>query len=419
MNINQEYKFGGAYDVIVCGGGPAGFAAAVSSARRGAKTLLIEQGGCLGGLWTRGLLTWLIDTFDKGGLLDELMERLETNADGKRMPEISRFTADTEKTKLEMEKTCIEAGVDILYHTLVSGAVTDAGRVKSVLTASKSGHVYFEAKYFIDTTGDGDFAHLCQAKYELGNENGETQPLSLVAHLGGIDLDAFRDYDSRQVASKDAKAKILADMSSVGISPSYSSPLVAVLSKKYGSVAFMSNHEHKSGLDTRDITEATLHARAELHKIVDGLRDASDVWKSLHISSTADMIGVREGRRIAGIYKLTREDVECGRSFSDAVCSVTFNTDVHALRSDTKHAFEQKYGNLHPPYEIPLGALISADFDNLLMGGRCISGDFVAHASYRVAGPAFKTGEAAGACAAYCVSSGVRPRDVKDVSLFL
>ena len=101
MNITREYRFGGKYDVIVCGGGPSGVAAAVSCARNGAKTLLIEQGGCLGGFWTRGLLTWLIDTFDKGAFWDEVMERLEKNADGRKFPHLSRFTADTEKTKLE------------------------------------------------------------------------------------------------------------------------------------------------------------------------------------------------------------------------------------------------------------------------------------------------------------------------------
>ena len=98
MKIAKEYSFGGRYDIVVCGGGPSGVAAAVSAARKGAKTLLIEQGGCLGGFWTRGLLTWLIDTFDKGALMDEVMERLEKEADGKRFPNKSRFTADTEKT---------------------------------------------------------------------------------------------------------------------------------------------------------------------------------------------------------------------------------------------------------------------------------------------------------------------------------
>ena len=88
MQITINCKIGGKYDTIVCGGGPAGLAAAVSSARKGAKTLLIEQGGCLGGFWTRGLLTWLIDTFDKGELLDEVMERLIKNADGKNIGEL-------------------------------------------------------------------------------------------------------------------------------------------------------------------------------------------------------------------------------------------------------------------------------------------------------------------------------------------
>ena len=196
MKVTTEYHLGGKYDVIVCGGGPSGVAAVVSSARNGAKTLLVEQGGCLGGFWTRGLLTWLIDTFDKGALLDEVMERLEKNADGKKF----------------------------LYHTFISGAVAEQRKVKSILTESKSGHVYFEASVFIDATGDGD-----------------------------------------------------------------------------------------------------------------------------------------------------------------------------------------------PPYQIPLRALISVDLDNLMMAGRCISGDFAAHASYRVGGPAFRTGEVAGSCAAYCAKNEILPKDAVGV----
>ena len=178
ISVTREYKFGGKYDVIVCGGGPSGVAAAVSCARRGGKTLLVEQGGCLGGFWTRGLLTWLIDTFDKGRLLDEVMDRLEKNADGKKLPDMPRFAADTEKTKLEFERLCKEAGVDILYHTFVSDAVVNGRTVRSVLTESKSGHVYFDADIFIDATGDGDFGYLCGASYEIGNEEGVTQPMS-------------------------------------------------------------------------------------------------------------------------------------------------------------------------------------------------------------------------------------------------
>ncbi|MBQ2735072.1 MAG: FAD-dependent oxidoreductase [Clostridia bacterium] len=410
MKVTTEYHFGGKYDIIVCGGGPSGFAAAVSSARKGARTLLIEQGGCLGGFWTQGLLTWLIDTFDKGSLLDEVMERLERNADGKKFPNISRFTADSEKTKLEFERMCKESGVDILYHTFVSDAVTDQRSIKSVLTESKSGHVYFDATVFIDATGDGDLGYLCGASYEIGNEEGVTQPMSLVAHVDGVTISGTA-YDSRYTPNKEAKARLLEDMANADIVPSYKSPLIAVLSEKYNTLGFMVNHEYGCGLNAKDITEGTVHAREEIHTVADRLRKYGGVWKDLRVTATADMIGVREGRRIKGLYKITADDVAEGKTFDDGICTVTCKTDIHALRPEKDKAFERKYGTTHPPYQIPLRSLISADFDNLMMAGRCISGDFAAHASYRVGGPAFRTGEAAGVCAAYCVENGIFPRD--------
>ena len=410
MKITTEYHLGGKYDVVVCGGGPSGVAAAISSARRGAKTLLVEQGGCLGGFWTRGLLTWLIDTFDKGALLDEVMERLEQNSDGKKFPNISRFTADSEKTKLEFERLCREAGVDILYHTFVSGAVTEQRKIKSILSESKSGHIYFEASVFIDATGDGDLGYFCGASYEIGNEDGVTQPMSLVAHVDGVTINGT-PYDSRYTPNKEAKARILEDMANSCVVPSYRSPLIAVLSEKYNTLGFMVNHEYGCGLNTKDITEGTIHAREEIHAIVDGLRSHGGMWQDLRVTATADMIGVREGRRIKGIYQITADDVIAGRTFEDGICTVTFNTDIHALRPEKDKAFESKYGKNHPPYQIPLRALISADFDNLMMAGRCISGDFAAHASYRVGGPAFRTGEVAGSCAAYCAKNEILPKD--------
>ena len=418
MQIVLDYKFGGKYDVIVCGGGPSGFAAALSSARRGSRTLLIEQGGCLGGFWTRGLLTWLIDTFDKGNLLDEVMERLEKNADGKKHTHISRFTADTEKTKLEFERMCKEAGVDILYHTFLSDAVVEDKRIKAVLTESKSGHLYFESDIFIDATGDGDLAYRSGASFVIGNEDGTTQPLSLVAHIDGVEM-SKTSYDSRHVKNKEAKAKILEDMKNAGVTPSYSSPLIAILSEKYNTLGFMVNHEYGNGLDVRSITGSTLSAREEIHRITDALKSGGGVWSNVRVTATADMIGVREGRRIKGLYTVTAEDVAEGRSFDDGICTVTFNTDVHALSSKPNKAFEGKYGVKHPPYQVPLRALISAELDNLLMAGRCISGDFVAHASYRVAGPAFRTGNVAGEYAAYCIEKKILPTDEIDRSEFL
>jgi len=277
-----------------------------------------------------------------------------------------------------------------------------------VLTESKSGHLHFDADIFIDATGDGDLGYLCGASYELGNETGATQPMSLVAHVDGVNLNRTA-YDSRYTPNKEAKARILEDMANVGVVPSYRSPLIAVLSEQYNTLGFMVNHEYGCGMNAKEITEGTIRAREEIHAITDSLRKHGGMWKDLHVTATADMIGVREGRRIRGLYRISADDVMMGRSFDDGICTVTFNTDIHALRPEKDKAFEEKYGKKHPPYQIPLRSLISADLDNLMMAGRCISGDFAAHASYRVGGPAFRTGEAAGRCAARCARNGILP----------
>lgn len=415
MQVMREYKQQDGYDVIVCGGGPAGVAAAVCAARKGAKTLLLERGGCLGGFWTRGLLTWLIDTENKAGLMEELLTRLEAEADGKRVPSPKRFTADTEKTKLVLEALCREAGVQVLYHTMVCGAVKKGDAITHVLTESKDGPVAYGGKFFIDTTGDGDLGCFAGAGFSLGNAEGGTQPMSLVCQLGGIGYDDIAPFDSQR--SRGTKPALLAQFAAAGLEPSYRAPLLAVLSEEYSTYGLMANHEYASGLDTKAIADATMAARQELHKLVDGLRSLGGIWKDVRITATADAIGVREGRRIHGLYTLTKEDVYAGRQFADGICAVSFGTDVHSLKPGETAFDSHKYGgDKHAPYQIPLRCLISADVSNLLMGGRCISGDFVAHASYRVAGPAFCTGEMAGRLAAHCAKHGHLPSDIKDTT---
>ena len=408
LKITREYRTAEGYDVIVCGGGPAGVAAAVSSARMGAKTLLLERGGCLGGFWTRGLLTWLIDTEGKEGLLPEVLNRLEDCADGVRLDTPKRFTADTEKTKLLFERLCREAGVQVLYHTLLADAVTENGRITHVLTESKDGAVAYGAKLFVDTTGDGDLGYFAGASFDLGNAEGVTQPMSLICQIGGIKCEDMIPFDSRK--SKRTKPRMLEELSKAGITPSYRAPLLAILSETYDTYGFMVNHEYRSGLSTEEISEGTMCAREELHRIVDALRSLGGIWEKVHITATADAIGVREGRRIRGLYTVTAEDVVEGKQFSDGICTVNFRTDVHSLKP-AEGKTDDSYGKGHPPYQIPLRALISKDRSNLLMGGRCISGDFVAHGSYRVAGPAFRTGEVAGLFAAFCAKRETAPAD--------
>ncbi|MBR4864952.1 MAG: FAD-dependent oxidoreductase [Oscillospiraceae bacterium] len=411
MEIKKHYEEVNGYDVVVCGGGPAGVAAAIAAGRKGAKTLLLERGGCLGGFWTRGLLTWLINALEQEGLLQEVMDRLEQEAEGKRVQSPKRFIADTEKTKLVFERMCREAGVEILYHTVLSGAVKCQGRITHVLTESKSGSVAYGGKIFIDTTGDGDLGAYAGAEFDMGNGEGMTQPLSLICQLSGLDYEDMAPFDSQR--SKNTKPAMLQELAKLGITPSYGGPLLAVLNREV--YALMINHIHYPGTSAKGVTQATMEAREELHTIVDALRRSGGIWKNIRIATTADAIGVREGRRLHGLYTVTAEDVYAGRSFPDGICCVSGNTDIHSVKPGGAGYEQFVKGNKHPPYEIPLGCLVSRDVENLLMGGRCISGDFVAHGSYRVAGPVFRTGEVSGLLAAHCAKNNVSPQTLPKI----
>lgn len=175
------------WDVIVCGGGPAGIAAAITAARRGAKTCLIETHGCLGGIWTAGSLSYILDGRNKKGILTEILKRVneikvrqgftsETESN-------KGFVCDVESTKLVLEEMCLEAGVHIRLHTRVVYALKDNNnRLSHAITESKSGREAWAAKVFIDTTGDGDLAARAGCQYDLGEEHtGKMQPMSLIA----------------------------------------------------------------------------------------------------------------------------------------------------------------------------------------------------------------------------------------------
>jgi hypothetical protein len=165
--------------------------------------------------------------------------------------------------------------------------------------------------------------------------------------------------------------------------------------------------------DADAISAATLRARAEVHRLVSGLRSLGGVWRDLRLVATGEQIGVREGRRIRGHYTVTAEDLLAGRRHEDAVCRVTFPVDVHATRLEHGGSFEAvNRTHRSVPYDIPVRALIARDVDGLLLAGRCISGDFLAHSSYRVTGNAVTMGQAAGALGALAARSGRRPQDV-------
>jgi hypothetical protein len=170
----------------------------------------------------------------------------------------------------------------------------------------------------------------------------------------------------------------------------------------------MINHQyHVSGINAQDLTDATIEARAEIHKLVQALRSLGGRWKDFRIVVTADRIGTREGRRIHGRAVVDQEFLREGRTVPDPVCLGRYPIDVHSLG---KHADFERFRV--KPYQIPYGALVAKDVEGLMMAGRCISGDFVAHSSYRVTGDASEMGEAAGYAAAICADEGTLPKNL-------
>jgi len=176
----------------------------------------------------------------------------------------------------------------------------------------------------------------------------------------------------------------------------------------------MMNHEYGvKPFDADKVTEATVRARAEMNRIVNGLRKLGGPWEGLQIAATAEQIGVRDGRRIAGRYTVNREDLIAGAEQDDAVVKATFPVDIHAISAEhDKTAAYHNAGVKVKPYDIPLRSLIARDVDGLMMAGRCISGDFIAHASYRVTGNAVGMGEGAGVIAALAAKSNRLPHEV-------
>jgi len=394
-------------DMVVCGAGPAGVAAAISAARAGAKTLLLELHGCLGGIWTAGMLSWILDHDNKTGLMTEIFERL-TRHGGRSA--VSKNGYDPEVMKFALEELCAEAGVEIQLHTRVCAATRAGKRLTHIITESKSGREAVPGKLFIDCTGDGDLGAAAGCGFDLGHpETGKTQPMSLMALVTGIapaEVSAFYGDDKTMPAAdwSTPKDRLRAAMEKGGHSPSYAKPTMFRLRDDL--FALMANHEYNVlGTDARDLTAATLRARQDLHLLINGLRSLGAPWKNLRIVATGAQIGVREGRRIHGRYMVTADDLREGRKHEDAVCRVTFPIDVHSTDPKTEKgiaraAFRAK------PYDIPLRALIAKDVDGLLMAGRCISGDFIAHSSYRVTGNSVAMGEAAGNVAAEAAKTG-------------
>lgn len=400
------------HDVIIVGGGPAGVGAAISAARNGCRTLLIESYGFLGGMWTIGMVNPIFDYENKGGICLEIYNRIETARKGIRNgPDIWNF--DIEFMKRLLEQMSHEAGVELLYHTTFSMPVIEDNRITGVVVENKGGRSAHRASIIIDCTGDGDVAARSGVPFNIGREmDGKAQPMTLMFRMSNVgytqDYYRYRHYESNELILKidDALAR-------AGINNhifNYRRPCIL---KVPGSHTVLCQATHIRGLSSInpiDLTSAEIEGRGLVEELFQLLKTHVPGFEIAQLDTTGPHIGIRESRHILGEYFLTLEDIRRRRRFDDGICTATFWVDIHQPDGDDQET--QKNETLHTNYQIPYRCLVPQRIDGLLTAGRCISGSHEAHASFRVTGNCVAMGQAAGTAAALCVHQGITPREL-------
>lgn len=404
-----QSKHLGKFDVAVCGGGVAGVGAAVAAARNGAKVVLIESTGALGGTATSGLMGNILDGENKGGLIKEWYDFLNEyeltiahrgnrfDENGKPVP--GRLV-DHEASKYFFEKVCAEAGVKVLFNSLVSAVDIENEHINSILISSLCGNYEISADVYIDATGFGSLSDLAGLKWDIGNP---PNPASMSLILGGMPA----DYDGADsVAEKDEYANMLKE-NGIFVSAEQTSA-----KRMPGAATWIMgfNFEYDVMPDNIErFSEAVMDGRKEAFEVIQAHRKIKG-YEKLHTQATASYFGLREGRRVYGEYRLTDDDIIEGKRFHDGICLVTAGVDVHKLHDDD--TTEVSRGVKSKPYHIPYRCLVPLGCDNMLLAGRCISGDFYPFASYRMIGNMTTVGEAAGYAAALCSKKKIRPSKV-------
>ena len=401
----------GRYDIIVAGSGPAGFAAAITAGRMGARTLLLEQTHAVGGIATSGLMShWTGAT--QGPLYNEILER--ESQPGPEEKYSGRHIINPDKLKLVMLEMLQEAGVDLLLYTFVAAPVMEGNRVVGVITENKNGRQAWRAASVIDATGDGDLAARAGAPYRKGREpDGGMQPVTIMFKVAGVDYSRAVFPGSFEPNFEIPGGRIQ-DLGHAHL-PHPAGHVLLYPSSLPGVVTVnMTNQTGIDGTLAEDLTRAELACRRQIEQIVPFLRDKIPGYEKCFLISTASLMGVRETRHFIGDYTLTAEDIVEARVFDDWIATrCSFNFDIHNVtgagldKDGVQHKFRSK-GN----YTIPYRCLLPQGIEGLLLAGRSISGTHKAHSSFRVMPICVNIGQGAATAAVTALRDGVGLREV-------
>ncbi len=422
------------YDVVIIGGGPAGTVAAIASARCGAKTLLVEQNGYLGGMLTMAG-TGPQMTFHAGstqvvqGIAEEIVARLvkEGFSPG-HMEDFVGYASsvtpfDAEGMKLILETMVKEAGADLLYHTVYTGCEWEGRKIRKVHLYGKQGFFDVSASVFIDASADADLATHAGIGSVYGREEDHlAQPMTMNIKVSNVNRDKMIEYIKNN--SGDMLETIpferLQLIPRSGMQGAYS---VIRMAKEKGEfpidrdmvlcfetnnpgeyILNMSRIIKKSALDSFDLTEAEIEGRKQAHAIVAFMRNYIPGFEHAVIVTTGPHIGIRESRKINGAYRLTASDLLENKMFEDAIAMGGYPIDIHSPDGGTMEHHYLKKGSW---YSIPYRCLYTNELDNLLVAGRCISATHEACAAVRVTPILMAISEGAGTAAAIAAKQGI------------
>ena len=425
--LKRSISIEDSYDVVVAGGGPAGAAAAVSAARLGARTLLIEATGCLGGMGTSGLVT----AFDPmangkenlvGGFMREVVEELYkrdflgpgVTPDYWQKHYLTWTPFNAEGYKLVLDEKVAGAGVEVRFFTKVIDADVHAEerKVNGLVLHNIEGYSFIAAKAFIDCTGDAVLADLCGVDcWEAGRDTQHIMPATLPSLFAGIDWARVDDY--RQKEGHEQNSGIIRKGIADGVFLQPDPFLVGM--SKIGPTAGYLNGGHLFNLNAlrcQDLSRNVMLGRRIAQDYLAFYRKYIPGCEKLEHVTTASLLGIRESRRIKGEYVLNIDDYLARREFPDQIGIYNKFVDIHPY--ETSEAEYERFMkekdlklrlNVGEYFGIPYGILVPKGWTNLWVAGRCASSDVRVHGSIRVQPSCSMMGQAAGTAAVQSIRS--------------